>query len=132
MAHDPGVITSALCEIVTVPPQLSLAVTAASLAAGTSPAQLTVVFAGIELITGAVLSSTVMVCDAVAVLPHASIAVHVLVILYSLAHVPGVVTSLCESVDTPHASDAVGDENDGVAGQLIVCGPPTPLITGAV
>ena len=61
LAHDPGVTTSA-DVIVTVPPQLSVATTAAVLAKGTSPAQLTVVLAGMLVITGAVSSLTVMVC----------------------------------------------------------------------
>jgi hypothetical protein len=38
-----------------------------------------VVDAGRALITGGVVSSTLIVCDAVDVLPHASVAVHVLV-----------------------------------------------------
>jgi hypothetical protein len=38
--------------------------------------------------TGGVLSSTVIVCDVVAVLPQASVAVNVLTIVYSLAHTP--------------------------------------------
>ena len=37
--------------------------------------------AGNEEITGGVVSLTLIVCDAVAVLPHASLAVHVLVTL---------------------------------------------------
>ena len=45
--------------------------------------------AGNALNTGGVLSSTVIVCDAVAVLPQASVAVNVLVRVYSLAHAPG-------------------------------------------
>ena len=35
------------------------------------------------------------------------------------------------AVELLHASLAVGLENDGDAGQSIVEGPPTPLITGA-
>ena len=81
---------------------------------------------------GAVLSITVIVWLAVEVLLQASFAVHVLVTLYAFEHVPGIVASLNVSVGVLTASDAVGDENDGVAGQLIVCGPPTPLITGGV
>ena len=66
------------------------------------------------------LSSTVIVWLAVAVLPHASTAVHVLVVLYSLAHEPGVVTSADVNVVAPHASLDVGVENTGVAGHSIV------------
>ena len=36
------------------------------------------------------------------------------------------------TVAVPQASDAVGDENEGVAGQLIVEGPPTPVNVGGV
>ena len=46
------------------------------------------------LMAGSVLSSTDIVCDAVVVLPQASVAVQVLVTTYSLAQAPGVVTSL--------------------------------------
>ena len=72
-----------------------------------------------------------MVCEAVTVLPHASVTVHVLVILYSVAHTPVVVTSLNVRVVGPHPSVAVGEENTGVAGHWIVSGPPTPLIEGS-
>ena len=66
-------------------------------------------------------------------LPQASVAVHVLFTEYALVQVPGVVASVDVSdTEPPQPSVAVGDENDGVAGQLIVDGPPTPLITGAV
>jgi hypothetical protein len=65
---------------------------------------------------GSVLSSTVMVCEAVTVLPQASVAVHVLVTLYSVAQTPGVLTSLNVRVVGPHPSVAVGEENTGVAG----------------
>ena len=53
LAHVPGVTTS-LDVTVIVPPQLSVATTAPVLAAGTADAQLTVVFAGMLVITGAV------------------------------------------------------------------------------
>ena len=36
------------------------------------------------------------------------------------------------TVAVPQASDAVGELKDGVAGQLIVEGPPTPANTGGV
>ena len=45
-------------------------------------------------ITGATLSSTLIVCEAVELLPQASVVVHVLVTLYSCGQSPGVVTSL--------------------------------------
>lgn len=82
---------------------------------------------------GAVLSTTVIVCDAVAEFKHASVAVHVRVILYSEAHGPGVITSVKVRLGLEsHRSDAVGVLNTGVAGHSIVPGPPTPVITGAV
>jgi hypothetical protein len=68
----------------------------------------------------------------VTVLPQASLAVHVLVTLYSVAQTPGVVTSLNVRVVGPHPSVAVGEENTGVAGHWIVSGPATPLIEGSV
>ena len=85
------------------------------------------------VISGGVLSSTVMVCDAVELLPQASVAVHVLVTLYSCGQDPGVVTSACvnEGV-TAQMSEADGVEKLGSFGHWMVCGPPTPVITGAV
>lgn len=73
-----------------------------------------------------------MVCDAVAVLLQASVAIHVLVLLYVLAQVPAVVTSVNVSDGVLHKSLAVGIEKTGGFGQLIVKGSPTPLITGGV
>ena len=55
--------------------------------------------AGTEVNTGAVLSVTVITCDAVAVLPQASVAINVLVTVYSLAQVPGVVSISCCNVN---------------------------------
>ena len=73
-----------------------------------------------------------IVCDAVEILPHASVAVQVLVTLYDPAHAPGVVTSADVSVNAlPHASVAVAVANKGVAGQLIVVGAGNGSITGA-
>ena len=73
-----------------------------------------------------------MVCEAVVVLPHASVAVHVLVTEYSVAQGPGVVRSLNLRVVGPQPSDDVGPENTGVAGHWIVSFAPTPVITGIV
>jgi hypothetical protein len=89
--------------------------------------------AGSDVITGAVLSSTEIVCDDVDELPHASVAVHVLVTEYSCAHVPDVVASVNESDgDESHASLAVAVANAGVAGHSIVLGAGSDAITGAV
>ena len=57
-----------------LPPQLSVAMTAPMLVAGTSPTQLTVTLAGMELMTGAVWSLTVMVCTNSLKLPTMSVA----------------------------------------------------------
>ena len=83
-------------------------------------------------IVGGVISLTVIICDTVAVLLHASVARHVLVIV--LKHELPEETSLptCCTVTAPHASVAVGAVKDGVAGQSIVALMPAPLIVGGV
>ncbi|MBK9985097.1 MAG: hypothetical protein IPP15_22530 [Saprospiraceae bacterium] len=66
-------------------------------------------------------------------LPHASVAVHVLVTLYDPAHSPDVVTSAEVSVnELPQASVAVATAKTGAAGQSIVDGDGNAAITGAV
>ena len=61
-----------------------------------------------------------------------SVAVHVLVILYTPAHAVLVVTSLKVKVnDEPHASVAVAVAKLGVAGQLMVDVAGNAAITGA-
>src|SRR5512132_3216380 len=127
LAQVPGVVTS-FDESVGVP-QLSVAVAVANDGvAGHS----IVDGAGSAAITGAVLSTTVIDCDAVVALPQASVAVHVLVMVKLLAQVPGVVTSFDESVGVPQLSVAVAVANDGVAGHSIVDGAGRAAITGAV
>ena len=66
-------MTSPTSVTLTVPPQLSLVMTLAVLAAGTRLAQDTVVPAG-HVIAGGVGSITLIDCVQVAELPHASIA----------------------------------------------------------
>ena len=127
LAHVPCVVTSACSSVVAPHASLDVGVENTGVNGHSIVAALPT-----PLITGAVLSSTVIVCLAVAVLPHASVAVHVLFTEYSLAHVPCVVTSACSSVVAPHASLDVGVENTGVNGHSIVAALPTPLITGAV
>jgi hypothetical protein len=62
---------------------------------------------GKAAITGAVLSCTLIVCEAVDELPHESVAVQVLVIEYEPAHEPLVVTSAEVNVKAePQASVA--------------------------
>ena len=69
------VVTSAATVTTTAPAQLSVAMMALTSAAGMPAAQLTVTFATQAVITGGVLSSTVIVCVHVAVLPQTSAAV---------------------------------------------------------
>jgi hypothetical protein len=95
--------------------------------------QLIVVGAGKDPITGATTSCTLIVCDAVDTLPHASVAVHVLVTLYDPAQAPFVVTSAeVNVIAPPHPSVAVAVAKTGVAGQLIVVGEGNDAMTGAV
>ena len=95
--------------------------------------QLIVEGAGRDAITGAVSSSTLMVCKAVDEFPQASVAVHVRVTLYDPVQAPLVVTSAEVKVKAlPQASEAVATANTGVAGQLIVEGKGRDAITGAV
>ncbi len=65
--------------------------------------------------TGIVVSVTLIVCDAVAVLPHGSVAVHVLVIEYASGQDPLVVTSIELNTGTPQPSVTVGVVHVGVA-----------------
>src|SRR5262245_17251960 len=73
-----------------------------------------------------------MICEAVAVLPQASVAVNVLVTEYSLAQEPGVVTSVLVIDTVPQASLAVGVPKLGVSGHSIVAAAGTEVNTGAV
>jgi len=88
--------------------------------------------AGNAEITGGVVSSTLIVCDALATFPHASVAVHVLVTEYSLGQLPGVVTSAKVNVGTPQLSVAVGVVHDGVPVHSMVVGAGRAEITGGV
>ena len=65
-------------------------------------------------------------------MPHASVAVHVLVILYEPGQPPGVVTSANVNVGVPQLSVAVGVVHDGVPEHCIVDGPGSADITGGV
>ena len=67
-------ITSAATVTVTGPAQLSEVTISETSATGTSLAQETVTFAG-QVMLGAVLSITVIVCTQVAVLPQISVAI---------------------------------------------------------
>jgi len=128
-AHSPCVVASAKVSVIALP-QASVAVAVANCGVA---GQLIVETAGNSAITGAVVSSTLMVCVAVDALPQASVAVHVLVTEYEPAHWPFVVTSVNVNVIAlPQASVAVACANDGVAGQEIVDGSGNAAITGAV
>ena len=69
---------------------------------------------------------------ATVVFPHASVAVHVLVMVYSFGHDPGVVTSADVSVGVPQLSVAVGVTQLGVPLHSIAAGAGSGDITGGV
>ena len=123
--HEPFVVTSAKVKVGT--PQLSVAVGTSN--AGVPPHSM-VVTPGNPEITGGVVSSTFIVCEAVAVFPQPSSAVQVRVILYSFGHEPLVVTSAKFNVGVPQLSVAVGVAHEGVPEHSIVDGPGSPEITG--
>ena len=79
-----------------------------------------------------VLSVSMLVCVRVDdVLPQASIASQVCVLVKLFAQVPALVTSLNNLTDeVPHASLAVGAVNDGVAVHSIVAFAPALPIVG--
>ena len=93
-----------------------------------------VVFAPAEPIVGGVVSVTVIVCVLVAlVLPQASMASQLLVLVKLFTQVPAAVTSLNNlTVDVPHASLAVGAVNVGDAVHSIVAFAPAVPIVGGV
>ena len=122
-------VTSAEVSVKALPQASTAVATANTGVAG----QLIVVGSGNAAITGAVISCTLMVCEAVELLPQASVAVHVRVTLYDPAQAPGVVISEEVSVKAlPQASTAVATANTGVEGQLMVVGSGKAAITGAV
>ncbi len=127
--QSPGVVTSAKVKV-GLPPQASVTVGVAkegvaghSMVEGPGSAEM----------TGAVLSSTVMVWLAVLELPHGSVAVHVRVTEYFCGQERGVVTSAKVRMGLPpQASVAVGVAKEGVAGHSMVEGPGSAEMTGAV
>ena len=89
--------------------------------------------AGSEAITGAVLSSTLIVWLAVDEFPHASVAVQVRVTEYSCAQVPVVVASTkAREGEGSHSSVAEAEAKEGVEGHSIVLGAGSAAITGLV
>ena len=125
--HEPLVVTSAKFKVGV--PQLSVAV---GVAQDGVPEHSMVDGPGKPEITGGMVSSTLIVCEAVAVLPQSSVAVHVRVTLYSPGQVPLVVTSANVNTGTPQLSVAVGVAHAGVPEHSIVEGPGRPEITGGV
>jgi len=125
--HDPLVVTSAKASDGV--PQLSVAV---GVVQDGIPEHSIVVGPGRPEITGGVVSSTLMVCDAVAVLPQPSSAVHVLVILNSFGQEPLVVTSVKLNIGVPQLSVAVGVVHEGATEHSIVVGAGKPEMTGGV
>ena len=128
-AQAPGVVTSA--KVITgAGSQLSVAVAVPRVAGVIGSWQLMVTLAG-QVISGAVISCTVMVCTQVDTLLQLSVAVQVLVITKLPAHEPGVVTSakvttgeasqLSEAVATPVEAGTEGSSQLRVisAGQVI-------------
>ena len=128
-AHAPLVVTSVEVNVNALPHSSEAVATANTGVAG----QLIVDGAGSDAITGAEISWTLIVCEAVEILLQASVAVHVRVTLYVPAQAPLVVTSAEVNVNAlPHSSLAVAVANTGVAGQLIVDETGKAAITGAV
>lgn len=97
-------------EVSTGTPQLSVAVGVVH--EGTAVHSL-VEGAGSGVMTGGVVSVTLIVWDAVAVLPHGSVAVQVLVIVKASGQDPLVVTSIEVNMGTPQPSVTVGVVHTG-------------------
>jgi hypothetical protein len=123
----PFVVTSANVKVGT--PQLSVAV---GVVQDGVPEHSIVVVPGNPEMTGGTVSSTFIVCDAVAVFPQPSSAVQVRVMLYSFGQVPLTVTSTKFNVGVPQLSVTVGVAQEGVAEHSILDGPGNPEITGGV
>jgi hypothetical protein len=128
-AQEPGVVTSVKVKINELPHSSVALAWANNGVAGQS----IVVMPGSGSNNGAVISCTLMVCEAVEELPQASVAVHVRVTLYDPAQAPGVVTSFEVNVNAlPQASTAVATANTGRSGQFMVVGEGSAEITGSV
>ena len=72
IGHEP--VATSLTKVTVGTPQLSVAVTCVISGAGTSVMHSTVMAAG-QVITGGVISSTVIICSQVLVFPHESSAI---------------------------------------------------------
>ncbi len=110
-------------------PQLSVAV---GVVHDGVPEHSIVVTPGRPEITGGIVSSTLIVCDAVAVLPQSSVAVQVRVMLYEPAQESVMVTSAKVNTGTSQLSVAVGVVHDGTPEHSIVVGPGKPEMTGGI
>src|SRR5712671_6523243 len=86
-AQAPGVFAS-LCPMLATPLQLSIALAEPVLLGSVEAAQSTLAFGG-QLISGPVVSLTVIVCTQLEELPQPSVAVQVRVITWLPAHRPG-------------------------------------------
>jgi len=124
-AQDPGVFTSAKVTIGV--PQLSVAVGVTQV--GVTEHSM-VTGAGNAESTGGVVSSTLIVCAAVAVFPHASLGVHVLAVENSFGQLPGVITSADVNVGVEQLSDAVGVTHTGVTEHSMLEGAGKAEMTG--
>jgi hypothetical protein len=129
LAHEPGVVT--VFEVSeTVPEQLSVAV--GVIHCGVAEHSI-VVAEGSAEISGGVVSSTLMIWEAEAMLPQASVATQVRVSLYCPAQFPGVVVIVEVSVTVPRQlSVAVGVTQFGVSEHWITVAPGSAEITGTV
>src|SRR5436309_1996590 len=100
LAQVPGVVWS-LWVMTGAPPQLSVATTAVSSAAGTTPAHWTVTSAGMLVMTGALVSLTVMVWMRLLLLPQASVAVYVRLMTKLFTQLPVMVWSMWAMTGDP-------------------------------
>jgi hypothetical protein len=106
------VVSSPITVIVS--PQLSVAVN--EIIGGTSPIHANVISAGAVGGVGGVVSFTVIVCVTIDVFEHASVNVHVLVIVNELAQFPGTTVSTpCTVIDPPQLSVAVNEVIGGTS-----------------
>jgi len=110
-------------------PQLSVAV---GVVHAGIPEHSMVVMPGNPEITGGIVSSTFIICDAVAVFPQSSVAVQVRVMLYEPAQESVIVTSAKVNTGTSQLSVAVGVVHDGTPEHSIVVGPGKPEMTGGI
>ena len=128
-SQSPNNVTSAKFKVKALP-QASVAVAVANTAGA---GQLIVTGAGNANITGACISITCIVWVAEEAFPQSSMAVQVLVILYSPVHSPLEVTSVkVRSKSLLQLSIAEATAKTGVSGQVMVVVAGNTAMTGAV